>query len=98
MNSNTHFNKQLILKEFSKLIIGSLGMISALSWNEAFTNFFKLHPMMRKRGPWIYAIIITIITLLITAIIVNYNLINQSDDIPVITNNSSTEENKNTNN
>ena len=89
MDSNKHFNKQLILKEFSRLIITSLGMISALSWNEAFTNFFKQHPMMRKKGPWIYAIIINIITLLITAIITT-----QSE----IIDNSLNEENENTNN
>lgn len=80
MDGNKQFNKQLILKEFSKLIIGALGMISALSWNEAFTNFFKQHPIMKKNGPWIYAIIVTIITLLVTTIFVNYNLFNLSNE------------------
>ena len=64
-------------------------MISALSWNEAFTNFFKQHPIIKKNGPWIYAIIVTIITLVITAIITN-----QSE----IIDNSLNEENENTNN
>ena len=84
-----NLNKNLILKEFVKLIIGSLGMISALAWNEAFTNLFKQYPVIKKNGPWIYAIIITIITLLMVFIFASYNLFDQSLATPGIATSSS---------
>ena len=52
-------------KEISKLIITALGFVTALAWNDAFQNFFKKNKYLNSYGPWVYAIIITIITVLI---------------------------------
>jgi hypothetical protein len=65
-------NKEDILEEFSKLSIGALSMIAALAWNEAFINLFKQYPNLQKHGPWIYAILVTILTLFIVSIITSY--------------------------
>ena len=69
-SSNQFVNKEKINiesvgDEIIKLIIASLGFITALSWNDAFQNFFKKNKYLNSYGPWVYAIIITIITVLI---------------------------------
>ena len=51
-------------KEISKLIITALGFVTALAWNDAFQNFFKNNRYLNAYGPWVYAIIVTIITVI----------------------------------
>lgn len=54
-----------VANKIIKLIISSFGFITALAWNDAFQNFFKKNKYLNSYGPWVYAIIITIITVLI---------------------------------
>ena len=51
-------------KEISKLIITALGFVTALAWNDAFQNFFKKNCYLNVFGPWVYAILITFITVI----------------------------------
>ena len=51
-------------KEISKLIITALGFVTALAWNDAFQNFFKKSCYLNSFGPWVYAIVITVITVI----------------------------------
>ena len=53
-----------IIKKFTSLIITALGVCTALAWNDAFQNFFKNNKLLTKYGPWVYAIIITIVSLI----------------------------------
>ena len=57
------------LKEFfskiNYLMATSLGMVTALAWNSAFQNFFNKYPKLKDYGPWVYAILITIIAIII---------------------------------
>ncbi len=53
-----------IYKNLQRVIISSLSFVSALAWNSAFQNFFESSKFFNRGGKWIYAISITIITLL----------------------------------
>ena len=56
---------QNIYKNIKTLIISALTFVSALAWNSAFQNFFERNKLLNKGGPWIYASVVTIITLLL---------------------------------
>jgi len=47
------------------LIIGSLSFVIALAWNDAFQNLFERVPYLKKNGPWVYAVLITLMGILI---------------------------------
>ena len=51
------------------LIVGSLGMLGALAWNDAITNWFSNNPYLNKYGPWVYAIFVTIISVMVVYIL-----------------------------
>ncbi len=57
--------KSKIFEKLTTLITNALGLVAALAWNSAFQNFFKNYPQLQEQGPWIYAIIITIISVVI---------------------------------
>ena len=54
-----------IFKKLNLLISNSIGLVAALAWNSAFQNLFKKYPELQKNGPWIYAIIVTVIAVVI---------------------------------
>ena len=62
-NKEKDISLNSILTKFSSLIITAFGVCTALAWNDAFQNFFKNNEYLNKYGPWIYAIIITLIAL-----------------------------------
>lgn len=51
----------VIISKTKHTIIGSLSLIMALAWNSAFQNWFDQNEMLHRGGPWIYAILVTII-------------------------------------
>lgn len=80
---NKKEKKELInitLNKVLALLTGGLTFVAALAWNDAFQNFFNNHPLIKAKGIWIYAIIVTIIAV---ALIVLFSFINQKikDDI-----------------
>tara|TARA_Y100001970_G_C14151611_1_gene813030 strand:- start:371 stop:784 length:414 start_codon:yes stop_codon:yes gene_type:complete len=48
-----------------ELITASLSLISALAWNNAFQKTINENPALKKYGPWIYALVITGVSVLI---------------------------------
>jgi len=42
-----------------------LTFVCALAWNHAFTNWLKQNNILNEFGPWAYAILITVLTILI---------------------------------
>lgn len=56
----------------------ALILIVALAWNEAIKNIFDLYPRLKSYGPFIYAIIVTII---VYAIIDIVDLIGKAENI-----------------
>jgi len=57
--------KNEILEKFTLLITSAFGLVAALAWNEAIQDFLKTFGL-EKYGPWVYAIIITILAVVIT--------------------------------
>ena len=51
------------------LIASSLVLVATLAWNEAFRNFFKRQKSLNRYGPWVYAVLVTVIcTTLLSAV------------------------------
>jgi hypothetical protein len=48
------------------LIIASVAFITALAWNSAFQNLFDNISYLKGGGPWVYAVVITLIGVGIT--------------------------------
>jgi len=54
-----------LYKTIEKLLISSLSFVAALAWNSAFQKFFERNKLLNTGGPWIYAVSITIITIML---------------------------------
>ncbi len=52
--------------EIQILIVTSLSFVTALAWNSAFQHLFETTPFLKRRGPWIYALLVTLIGLALT--------------------------------
>ena len=52
--------------ETQTLIVASLSFVTALAWNSAFQHLFQTVPFMKTQGPWIYALVVTLIGIAIT--------------------------------
>ena len=61
--------KKQLVEKLASLIIVSFSLVAALAWNDAISSLFKeggaLH-FLAEGGPWIYAILITILALIAT--------------------------------
>ena len=55
-----------IWSDIQTLLIASLSFVTALAWNSAFQHLFENTPFLKKSGPWIYALLITLIGITIT--------------------------------
>jgi len=52
-----------------KQLYTALILIVALAWNEAIKSIFEINPNLKKYGPWVYAICVTIIVFFIIDIV-----------------------------
>ena len=59
-------NSEIFWSKLQTLIIASLSFITALAWNSAFQNLFENVPFFKKGGPWVYAILLTLIVIAVT--------------------------------
>jgi hypothetical protein len=48
-----------MIDKIVELITASLSLISALAWNSAFQKTIHENPALKKYGPWVYALVIT---------------------------------------
>jgi len=60
--------KNEILEKFTVLITSAFGLVAALAWNEAIKGFLQQFGL-EHYGPWVYAVIITILAVLITVLL-----------------------------
>ena len=63
---DVHSLKNKTLNDVSKLILGALSFVTALAWNSAFQSYFEKNKYLSSYGPWVYAILITLIVIGIT--------------------------------
>ena len=55
-----------IWSDIQTRIIASMSFITALALNSTFQHLFENTPFLKKSGPWIYALLITLIGITIT--------------------------------
>jgi TRAP-type C4-dicarboxylate transport system permease small subunit len=55
-----------IVEKTSALITAAFGLIAALAWNTAIQKWFSDNFPPESIGPWLYAIVITIIAVVMT--------------------------------
>ncbi|MBU3896666.1 MAG: hypothetical protein KJ697_01905 [Nanoarchaeota archaeon] len=58
--------KKEVVEKIATLITAAFGLVAALAWNEAIQGWFKTQTWLASSGPWAYAIIVTILAVLIT--------------------------------
>ena len=56
----------------------ALILVVALAWNEAIKSIFELYPKLKSYGPFIYAIIVTIIVFFVIDLV---NIIGKAENI-----------------
>ena len=64
--SHTTKVKHEIIDKFSALITAAFGLVAALAWNTAIQAWFASTPALAAGGPWLYAVIVTILAVLAT--------------------------------
>ena len=60
MNYDTLSNKNTI-SVFIVFVSSAMVFVIALAWNEAFKDLFESNKELKKYGPWVYAILVTLI-------------------------------------
>lgn len=55
-----------VINQIANLVTTAFGLVAALAWNEAIQSWFKSQETLRAGGPWLYAILVTIIAVLAT--------------------------------
>ncbi|MBW3015632.1 hypothetical protein KY330_04380 [Candidatus Woesearchaeota archaeon] len=58
-------SKKQFVDKFAALITSAFGLVAALAWNEAVKGAFT-DSSLQEYGPWVYAVIITIVAVLLT--------------------------------
>jgi hypothetical protein len=58
--------KNEVVEKFAVLITGAFGLVAALAWNTAIQAWFASNPTLSAGGPWLYAIVVTVIAVLAT--------------------------------
>jgi hypothetical protein len=55
-----------VINKISDLVTTAFGIVAALAWNTAIQAFFEGQKALKAGGPWLYAIIVTIIAVVAT--------------------------------
>lgn len=55
-----------VVNKIAELITTAFGLVAALAWNAAIQGFFEEQETLRAGGPWLYAILVTVIAVLAT--------------------------------
>jgi len=61
--------KKEVIEKISALIVTAFGLVAALAWNDAIRSLFQEDGFLyflANGGPWIYAILVTIIAVFVT--------------------------------
>lgn len=58
--------KKQVLEKLTTLVTAAFGLVAALAWNDAIKHMFKQQGWMQYHGPWVYAVAVTFIAVVIT--------------------------------
>jgi hypothetical protein len=55
-----------VISKISDLVTTAFGLVAALAWNTAIQSFFESQSTLKAGGPWLYALLVTVIAVLAT--------------------------------
>lgn len=55
-----------VTEKMAALITSAFGLIAALAWNSAIQDLFARYAWLSRGGPWVYAVLVTIIAVIAT--------------------------------
>lgn len=55
-----------VINKISDLVTTAFGLVAALAWNEAIQGWFARQETLKAGGPWVYAVVVTVIAVLAT--------------------------------
>ena len=55
-----------VIEKVAQLTTTAFGLVAALAWNEAIQNWFASRETLAAGGPWIYAVVVTVVAVLAT--------------------------------
>jgi hypothetical protein len=55
-----------VIDKIAELITTAFGLVAALAWNSAIQEWFASQESLSAGGPWLYAIVVTIIAVVAT--------------------------------
>ena len=58
--------------ETQKIILASLSLLATFAWNEAIHGWFSRQKYLKKYGPWVYAILMTILVVGVTHLLTKF--------------------------
>lgn len=58
-----------VVESYIDFVIPALGLVTALAWDSAFQKYFEQNEELKKYGPWVYAIIVTLIILIVISVL-----------------------------
>lgn len=61
--------KTEVIEKLSTLSAAGFGLVAALAWNSAIQGWFERQGWLKIGGPWIYALIVTVLVVVATMII-----------------------------
>jgi len=50
-----------VVEKMAELVTTAFGLVAALAWNAAIQGFFERQEALRSGGPWVYAVVVTVI-------------------------------------
>ena len=59
------FEKEF-MSRLTTLVISAFGLVAALAWNSAIQEWFKQQELLSSYGPWMYALFVTILAVIVT--------------------------------
>ena len=55
-----------VVDKMANLVTTAFGLVAALAWNTAIQGFFESQETLKAGGPWLYAVVVTVIAVLAT--------------------------------
>jgi TRAP-type C4-dicarboxylate transport system permease small subunit len=55
-----------VVAKIADLVTTAFGLVAALAWNTAIQSWFDSQEALKAGGPWVYAVLVTIIAVVAT--------------------------------
>jgi hypothetical protein len=55
-----------VVDKLAELVTTAFGLVAALAWNSAIQGWFEAQDALRAGGPWLYAVLVTLLAVAFT--------------------------------